>query len=270
MEKLDIYCFTSKNYKFLDYLPKNIIPVGLGNNDYSKNYLVETSGKNISKFNKYFAELSGIYWVYKNKLSQYNNNDFIGFCHYRRLWLDGLYFKDHKINSDIFSRLLTNKLEIFDNSEVVMLQPTKLKNENIYDHFKNNHGSELMDYAISLLDVKKSEAFKKYLKKNELSICTMFITRPSILRDYCDFIFPFLIKLLDYSLSNNLCVGKNTRLPGFFMERFTSFWFHEYHKVKYLSYAQLGNFFTSNLTNNLYNTLKTPLTFRFYPTFLDI
>ena len=127
-----------------------------------------------------------------------------------------------------------------------------------------------MNYAISILDSKKSEAFQKYLKKNELSICTMFITRPSILRDYCDFIFPFLIKLLDYSLSNNLCVGKNIRLPGFFMERFTSFWFHEYHNVKYLSYAQLGNFFTSNLTNNLCNTLKTPLTFRLFPTFLDI
>ena len=38
----------------------------------------------------------------------------------------------------------------------------------------------------------------------------------------------------------------------------------------YSSYAQLGNFFTSNITNSLYNALKTPLTFRFFPTFLDI
>ena len=114
MEKLDIYCFTTKNYKLLDYLPKNIIPVGLGNNDFSKNYLVETSGQNISKFNKYFAELTGIYWVYKNKLSHYNDNDYIGFCHYRRLWLDGLYAKNHKINSNVFSKLLNKKLEIFD------------------------------------------------------------------------------------------------------------------------------------------------------------
>ena len=272
MNKFDIYCFTSKNYKFLSHLPNNIIPIGLGDNTFPKNFLTENSGQNIIKYNKYFGELSGIYWVYKNKLYQYDNDDFIGFCHYRRFWLDNIYNKNHSINSNIFSKLLKKKVEIFNNSDVIMLQPLKLKNENIYDHFKNNHynGNKLIDYSFTLLDKKNSDAFKKYLDNNVLSICNMFIAKPLVFKNYCEFIFPLLEKLLYYSLSNNLCVGKNLRMPGFFMERFTSFWFHEYYKVNYLSYAQVGKYFTSDLYNNFYNTFKTPFSFRLFPTILDI
>ena len=72
------------------------------------------------------------------------------------------------------------------------------------------------------------------------------------------------------SLKNNLCVNNNIKLPGYFIERFTSFWFHEYTKVGYLSYIQLGKYFTNNITNKFYNSLKTPYSFMLCPTILDI
>ena len=98
----------------------------------------------------------------------------------------------------------------------------------------------------------------------------MFITKPKILIDYCEFVFPYLLKILKYCEYNNICTGKNTKLPAYFIERFTSFWFHYHTDIKYLSYAQLGKFFTSNIANKFVNTLKTPLSFLFYPTSLDI
>ena len=73
MNKFDIYCFTSRKYNLLDKFPKNIIPVGLGENNYPQNYLHEKNGENLSKYNKYFAEMSGIYWVFKNRLKKQNN-----------------------------------------------------------------------------------------------------------------------------------------------------------------------------------------------------
>lgn len=271
MNKLHIYCFTSKTYRLLDKLPQNIIPVGLGNKTYPVNYLKETNGQNLSNHNKYFAEMSGIYWVFKNRLQNYDENDYIGFCHYRRFWLDNLYPLKHNEYTNIYSKLLKDENNLQNKScDTFLLDPTKLKNENIYDHFINNHGGKLLNELPNMIETKLYEAFLKYTQKSEFSACNMFITKPKYFRDYCEFIFPFLDDLLKYCLKNDLCKGANIKLPAYFIERFTSFWFHHHTEIKYLSYAQLGKFFTSNIANNFVNTLKTPLSFLFYPTSLDI
>ena len=78
MSDLYIYCLTSKKYNLLKYLPSNIIPLGLGDKPYPKDFLNEKLGINISKHNKYLAEMTGIYWVYKNQINKFKN-DWIGF-----------------------------------------------------------------------------------------------------------------------------------------------------------------------------------------------
>ena len=56
----------------------------------TKIFQSETNGVNISSLNKYYAEMTGIYWVFKNKINDHSNDDWIGFCHYRRLWLNSI------------------------------------------------------------------------------------------------------------------------------------------------------------------------------------
>ena len=107
MSDLYIYCLTSKKYNLLKYLPSNIIPLGLGDNFYPNDFLNEKLGINISKHNKYLAEMTGIYWVYKNKINKFKNDDWIGFCHYRRFWLNDFYNQNHKMKSSLYSKLLT-------------------------------------------------------------------------------------------------------------------------------------------------------------------
>ena len=70
MSNLYIYCLTSKKYNLFKYLPSNIIPLGLGDNVYPKEFLNENSGINIAKHNKFLAEMTGIYWVYKNQINK--------------------------------------------------------------------------------------------------------------------------------------------------------------------------------------------------------
>ena len=269
MNDLFIYCLTSKQYNHFKYLPSNIIPLGLGENIYPENFLNEQSGTNIVKHNKYLAEMTGIYWVYKNQMNKFKNDDWIGFCHYRRFWLNDFYKQNHKIKSSLYSKLLIDSQKL-KKAEVILAQPTKLKRETIIDHFINNHGDEMIFEAIKILDGPNATAFKNYLNNREFSCCNMFIARPKVFIAYCEFVFPYLLKILDYCKDKNLCVGKNTKLPAYFIERFTSFWFHKYANVSYLSYAQLNNFFSSNILNNLINTFKVPGTFMFYPTVLDI
>ena len=108
MSNLFIYCLTSKKYNLFKYLPSNIIPLGLGDNLYPKDFLNERLGINISKHNKYLAEMTGIYWVYKNQINTFKKDDWVGFCHYRRFWLNDFYNQNHKIKSSLYSKLLIN------------------------------------------------------------------------------------------------------------------------------------------------------------------
>ncbi len=269
MNNLTIYCLTSKKYNLFRYLPSNIIPLGLGDREFPDNFLNEKSGNTILKYNRNLAEMTGIYWVYKNQTSKFKDNDWIGFCHYRRFWLNDFYQPNHKIKSNLYSKLLIDNHKL-ENADAILVQPTRLKRETIFEHFVNNHGDNLINEAINFLDDRNAKDFKEYLNKREFSCCNMFITKPKIFINYCEFVFPYLLKILKYCEDNKLCVDKNTKLPAYFIERFTSYWFHKNIKISYLSYAQLNNFFISEPLNKFVNTFKIPGTFMFYPTTLDI
>lgn len=47
-------------------------------------YLGDDTGDSISRWNKYYGELTGLYWLWKN----YPDVDYIGVCHYRRFFLN--------------------------------------------------------------------------------------------------------------------------------------------------------------------------------------
>ena len=269
MNKFNIYCLSLKEFTFFKYLPSNIIPIVLGSNLGSGKYLNDVVGDNIRNYNKFFGELTGMYWVYKNELKKYTNDDWIGFCQHRRFFLDNIYEKNHKIKTNLFSKLLVKKNDQFEKNNTIMIKPT-IHKQNIYDHFINNHSEKLLTEFFNILDNNNSTQFKKYLENNEYSICNMFITKPYIFKNYCEIVFPLLEKILSYCLKENLCVNGNVRLPVFLIERFTSYWFIKNAKVGYLSYAVLNKYFTSNLINNFYNTLKTPYSFKNFPTILNV
>ena len=270
MNNLYIYCFSTNESKFLKKLPDNIIPVILGSSrSGNSNYEYENNGINISNLNKYCAELTGIYWVYKNKIMHHNNDDWIGFCHYRRFWLNSL-LKKKKSFSNIYSKLLLNQISSLNDYETMLVDPIYLKNENVIDHFKNNHGKEIFEFLHEILDDKLYEEFLNFGYNRKFSACNMFITKPKIFINYCEIVFPLIEKLLKECLNKNLCVGKNLKLPAYFIERFTPYWFEKHSKVGYLSYAVFNNFYISDAVNTFLNPLKLPFTSSFFPTKLDI
>ncbi len=270
MTKLNIFCLTSKNYSLLNKLPKIITPLMVGNHTSDNKFLNENTGINISHLNKYYAEMTGIYWVFKNKITDFTDDDWIGFCHYRRLWLNKIYEKKTISISSIYDKMLDNFISNKKNFNSIMIEPTILKRESIVEHFINNHGPEIFDFLNEILDKNTYDDFNKYLKKNKFSTCNMFITKPKIFSNYCNIIFPIMNKLYVECEKRNLCVGKNIKLPAFLIERFTSFWFEKNTNIEYLSYAVLNKFYLSNIVNKFINPLKLPLSFSGYPTKLDI
>lgn len=63
------------------YVP---LHVGHKNAEEDFGYIGDDTGDNISDLNCYYAELSGVYWVWKN----YTGADYVGICHYRRYLTD--------------------------------------------------------------------------------------------------------------------------------------------------------------------------------------
>ena len=88
MKKLKMYCLCLHNKHFQTVKKLGYIPVGLGKGFFSPEWLRDNEGENISNKNEYYGEYTFHYWFWKNRIEQIENNTWIGFCAYRRFWLN--------------------------------------------------------------------------------------------------------------------------------------------------------------------------------------
>ena len=266
MKQLKIFCTSVNYYNVIDHLPNNILPLGLGAKSFPINWYDEKVGENISKLNLFYGELTGIYWIWKNKISEMKKDDLVGNCHYRKLWLDKLYQKKQTFTvSSLYSNLLKNS-KLIESLDCIQVQPIKFTTKSLLSDFKEIHKVNILEECVNFLDEKNRTLFLKHLNSNVLYPLNMFITKVELFEKYCEHIFPWLEKCLDLCLKKNLCENYNIRLPAFLAERFTSFWFSRFEKRSLLSYARLGKFHLSNNLNRFVNTTKLPFTFYQYPT----
>jgi len=265
--KVTIYCFTIKYLKLLEKLPSHIIPVGLGDVKYPDNWIDEKKGINISHLNKTYGEATGIYWIWKNQMAQFKENDWIGTCHYRKYWLDNCYEKKQKYSlASLYSKLLFPDNKIFNESDAIQVEPIIFKNQTVLQQFEKICGKNIILNCANFLDKKIKNEFIEYLNSKKLNI-TFFISKKNIFEEYCEILFPWMDKCYDFCKNKGLLNGYNSRLPAFLMERFVSFWIDRKVKRKsYLSYSRIGKLMLSNRVNKIINPMKMPLTFRMYPT----
>ena len=83
---MKIFCISIFNQNFKELKNLNLIPVGLGSNNFGNNWLNDKVGQNISEKNLNFGEYTFHYNLWKNKKFPFNKNEWIGFCSYRRFW----------------------------------------------------------------------------------------------------------------------------------------------------------------------------------------
>ena len=82
-----MFCI-SMNSNHLNFIKQiGYIPVGLGKDNFSREWFRDNSGINISEKNKNYGEYTFHYWLWKNYIEKENfNDDWIGFCQYRKFW----------------------------------------------------------------------------------------------------------------------------------------------------------------------------------------
>ena len=98
------------------------------------------------------------------------------------------------------------------------------------------HGYDIIEKAIELLDNEDKIGFTKYME-NEVSFSAhnMFITKPKYLIKWYEHIFKWLNKCektLGFNFKNY-----ETRIYAYLSERYISYWFNKYTKCKELPWV---------------------------------
>lgn len=97
---MTVKIFTMTHKKFMEPKDKIYIPLHVGRaNADDLGYLGDNTGKSISRWNNYYGELTGVYWVWKNV----KDADIIGICHYRRFFLNQ---ERQLLNQEEYERIL--------------------------------------------------------------------------------------------------------------------------------------------------------------------
>ena len=84
---MKIYCISIYNENYDFFKNNNLIPVGLGNQNFNSNWLNDKGKINIYTKNENFGEYTFHYSLWKNGFLDNEDNNWTGFCTYRRFWI---------------------------------------------------------------------------------------------------------------------------------------------------------------------------------------
>ncbi len=252
MQNLEIYCVTDKEVTFLEKSNYKLAAVGL--DKFSDRYIKCNNKDNIYHKEKNYSELTFHYWFWKNELINKDNDTWFGFCQKRRFWLKS---RQESLSNNILDIIINKAPKEWDNYEAVICEPitlgTKLSKllkrgwKNIlkepgllFNHryvslklqFDMNHGYNVMDKAINVMDIKDREDFRNFVNNNNsYNPHIMFVAKKELLNRYFKDQFNWLSKCEEVFGFKNLKNYDQTRLYAFLAERFVSFWFKKYSKT---------------------------------------
>ena len=260
MSNLSMYCITlnPKHLKLIKDL--NYLPVGLGNSNFSNEWLTDKSKNSISDKNNFYGEYTFHYWLWKN--NSINTDGWIGFCQYRKFWKNSIIdLKNQNFSdlNDIVLKEIPNKLLNYEsiigedffvnqfrlskfikhNFKAMVLKPNLFFNKNkrtIKFHFDMMHGHGNLDKAINIMQAKDKKDFRDFVN-TEVSFNphNMFICKnKEILFSYYESLFPWLLDCEKIFGFTNLNTYGLKRIYGFLAERYMSYWFKKYTKFTVL------------------------------------
>jgi hypothetical protein len=258
MANLEMYCITLKDSHYNLIKSIGYIPVGLGNNIKTKEFLKDDTGVNIAKKNSNYGEYTFHYWLWKNKIDHIKDN-WVGFCQYRKFWInkevnekinDFQKFKEIILNhipkeydnyeSIIGEQLFVNQFRlskfIKNNLFTMIRNPVLFLNKNkrnLRFHFNMMHGKENLDKAINLLDISEKKDFELFMENSvSFNPHNMFMCKSKEkLKLYYESIFPWLERC-EREFKFDLEGYGLKRIYGFLAERYMSYWFKKYTKFK--------------------------------------
>jgi len=242
---INIFCFY--------YKPVNTIstcsiytPVWAGKNKKPDNegFVGDDTGENISNKNKYYSELTGLYWVWRNTRS-----DIVGSCHYRRYFTlanepffyrlkrllyfsIGLWKKRFGLiytqNKNYWEQKIISENEIvdlFENYQAILPQHRKLK-YSVEEHYRRYHNIEDLNRIEKILETQYPsylDTYKLVLKGKQLFANNMFVLKWETFDKLMEWLFSILFRFED-EINLKEFSGYQERIFGFLSERLITIW----------------------------------------------
>lgn len=147
-------------------------------------YKGDDSGDNISVWNPYYCELTGMYWVWKNEQEAM----YVGICHYRR----------YLMNEEA-GRVLTEDeyLKLLEQNDVITTKLIELNNSYYYG-FSENHNIRDLDVTgevIKEIYPDYYSLFEKLVHENRTYFGNMIVMKKSLYDAYCNWLFTILFEV---------------------------------------------------------------------------
>ena len=261
MNNFKMFCMCLNDHHLGNLKKLNYIPVGLGKNHYSNEWLRDNTKDNISEKNSYYGEYSFYYWFWKNMLPEVKDGTWVGFSGYRYHWAQTKNLKSEEITKIVNSKNFSNyifknipyqweKFECILGEQLYVnkwkfskmfkhgkkkffLNPKNLlkKNHNIKLHFDVFHGDGNLDKAIERLDPSERNDFKNFVNLNiSFNRENLFFCKSkTLINKYFNSIFDWL-KNCEELFGFDLTGYSQKRMYAFLAERYLSYWFNKYSK----------------------------------------
>ncbi|MEE1010326.1 MAG: DUF4422 domain-containing protein [Agathobacter sp.] len=188
------------------------LQVGAANTDIRVGELTDDLNDNISLKNGNYSELTGLYWIWKNRLrtKAEDKGAYTGMVHYRRLF---------DITED-------NILTLMDNDIDVVLPYPMPYEPDIEEHHKrylsDNEWNSVLE-ALKELDLENYDEYMKILKQGYLYNYNIIIAKDNVLGEYCSWLFPILFRT--EQINNEGVEKKPNRYIGYIAETLETLYF---------------------------------------------
>ncbi|MDR3290481.1 MAG: DUF4422 domain-containing protein [Rickettsiales bacterium] len=145
------------------------------------NMIGDDTGDNVSRYNRYWNEMTGIYWAWKN-YDKIGNPEYIGVYHYGKL-LEYRAIEDVMEGMDLVTTQLRNVLSVYFQ---YMMPYNKAVSIDIFNEtmtfIKDKYPSQYQDV-------------KKFFEGDKIYFNNIFIMKRELFFEYSNWIFPILFKL---------------------------------------------------------------------------
>ncbi|MCM1222682.1 MAG: DUF4422 domain-containing protein [Lachnospiraceae bacterium] len=186
--------YADKPLKNVESLPEYVFPiqVGAASGGLRAADIRDDTGENISDKNGNYCELTALYWIWKNKLVKVGTEDgekkqYYGLCQYRR---------GFALTEDDLLRLMDNDVDV--------LLPYPLPYEPDigahHERYVKHTDWQAMLAALAELQPEYVGALQEILSQQYLYNYNLILAKKSVLRDYCEWLFPILARTEELSV----------------------------------------------------------------------
>ncbi len=224
----------------------------------------DDTGDNISEKNRFYNEVTSIYWAWKNRKAL-DNPKYVGFMHYRRQFIFDDSKQNQYVNNPWFAPQSEYKIyclfdkdlsvlfsedqiiKAVDEADVLIAKPVEY-NISVYEQYANDKREHVLSDLECVLDVidekfpEYSESAKEYMNSHKHYFWNMFVMRWNIFDDYCKFLFGIFFEMekrIDISDRNII----KQRIYAYLAERVTGIYITQLKKKENISIKEKYSLF---------------------------